>query len=56
MTSNPTALHPDSTVAEAIDHMVTGKYGCIPVVDGEKRLVGIVTETDVLKLVARHLY
>ncbi|MBA3460106.1 MAG: CBS domain-containing protein, partial [Deltaproteobacteria bacterium] len=34
-----------------LDH----KYGCLPVVDGERRLVGIVTERDYLRFAIKML-
>ena len=42
---------PDTPVVEAARLMVERRIGCLPVVDGTK-LVGIVTETDLVRLVA----
>ncbi len=42
---------PDTPVAEAGRFMIERKIGCLPVVDGGK-LVGLVTETDFVRLVA----
>lgn len=42
---------PDMTAAEAARLMIDRKVGCLPVVEGEK-LVGIVTETDFVRLLA----
>lgn len=42
---------PDTTVADAARLMIERKVGCLPVVEGEK-LVGIVTETDLVRLIA----
>lgn len=55
MTQNPVRLRPEDSLARAVEIMARNKYGCIPVVDGEDRPVGIVTETDVLKYAARYL-
>ena len=44
-------VSPQVSVQEAAGLMVEKQIGCLPVVDEEK-LVGIVTETDILKLVA----
>ncbi len=33
----------------AIEMMVASKYSCLPVVDAEKKLVGFITESDLLK-------
>lgn len=53
MTPDPHTLGPEDSVAQAVGVMAMHKYGCIPVVDAEKKIVGIVTETDILKFVAR---
>ncbi len=42
------AVHPESTVAEAIRLMLTRRVGAVAVVDA-KRVVGIFTERDVLR-------
>lgn len=42
---------PDTPVAEAGRFMMERKIGCLPVVEGGK-LVGLVTETDFVRLVA----
>jgi len=42
---------PDTPVAEAARVMVERRIGCLPVLDGGK-LVGIVTETDFVRLIA----
>ena len=39
---------PDADLSEAVDLMVTRKYGCLPVVEGG-RLLGLLTETDCLR-------
>ena len=43
-------IAPEATVQEAARLMMEQKIGCLPVLEGTK-LVGIVTETDMLKLV-----
>ncbi|MBI3307372.1 MAG: CBS domain-containing protein [Candidatus Omnitrophica bacterium] len=55
MTSNPATLTPDNMVAEAVNLMAAGRYGCIPIVDVNKKIVGIVTETNILKYLAKLL-
>ncbi len=42
MTKEVFTLSQDDTLGKAITSMVTHKYGCIPVVDNEKHLLGIV--------------
>jgi CBS domain-containing protein len=51
MTDPPITIAPHATVQEAARLMMEKKIGCLPVLEGPK-LVGIVTETDMLKLVA----
>ena len=46
---------PDDPAAQAARRILTGKYGCLPVVDGDGVLVGIVTEADFVQFAARYL-
>lgn len=55
MTPNPLTLGPEDSVARAVELMAELKYGCIPIVDRDKKLLGIVTQIDVLKFIARAL-
>ena len=48
-------VSPDLGVAQAASILLENKYGCLPVVDGEGVLVGIVTEADFLRLTVRLL-
>ena len=50
MKSPPITIAPHASVKDAARLMMEEKIGCLPVLDGAK-LVGIVTETDRLKLV-----
>lgn len=49
MTSNPTTIGPDATVAEAMQQMLEKKISGIPVLDQAGMLLGIVTEGDVMR-------
>jgi CBS domain-containing protein len=42
-------IRPDASLAEAADLMCRYGLGCLPVVDGAGRLVGLVTERDLLR-------
>lgn len=53
MSSPVERVKPDTSLARALRLMVRKKYGCLPVVDERRRLVGIVTETDATRLAAR---
>ncbi|NLY55816.1 MAG: CBS domain-containing protein [Firmicutes bacterium] len=48
MQTFPAKVHYDATVAEARDLMLESKFGRILVVDREDRLMGILTDSDVL--------
>ncbi len=55
MTKNPFSLTPNNTAADALLAMVDKKFGCIPIVDQFKTLVGIVTQVDMLRIAAQIL-
>ena len=40
---------PETSLKEAIEVMLTNKYGALPVIDKEHNLIGMVTEADLLK-------
>ncbi|MEW9124072.1 MAG: CBS domain-containing protein [Thermotaleaceae bacterium] len=48
MTKDFHAVDEDSSVHEAIERLLDSDINCLPVVDGEESLKGIVTETDLL--------
>ena len=52
MTKEPVAILPDSTIGEAADIMLKHRVSGLPVVDGEGVLVGIITESDIFRMVA----
>ncbi len=54
MSENLTTISPDALVEDAASLLVVRKIGCLPVVDGD-RLVGIVTETDLLAVLVELL-
>ncbi len=49
MTTKPVSVELEDDLAEAIELLIEGKVGGIPVVDEEQSLVGIVTYVDVLR-------
>jgi len=55
MTRGVETLKPKSAVREAIHKMLDNKFGCMPVVEDGGRLVGIITETDIIRLAGRLL-
>ncbi len=55
MTRDPQTCSPDTPVADAARLMYENKFGCLPVVDDDGNLVGIVTENDMLGYLVSHL-
>lgn len=55
MTHEPETLGPDRPLAEAAERMARHRIGCLPIVNAEGRLVGLLSETDVLWAVAERL-
>lgn len=49
MTTKPVFVAPDDDLADAVELLIEGKIGGIPVVDEDEGLVGIVTYVDVLR-------
>lgn len=41
-------VNPETTIEQVVNTMIANKVGCLPVVDEEKRIVGIITERDIL--------
>jgi acetoin utilization protein AcuB len=52
MTRNVVVGSPDMTVAEGARLLVKHRVGCLPIVDSERKLAGLVTTTDFLILLA----
>jgi CBS domain-containing membrane protein len=48
-------VSPDLRAAQAARILLENKYGCLPVVDADSILIGIVTEADFLRLTVRLL-
>jgi CBS domain-containing protein len=53
MTPKPTTISQEATVGEAAQIMLEHKISGLPVVDGVGKLVGIITESDIFRLVVR---
>lgn len=52
MTREPEALAPDDRICFAVNRMNSAGYRTIPLVDGQRRPIGIVTVNDVVKWLA----
>ena len=52
MTDNPLTIYQADTVGHAAEIMLEEKIGGLPVVDANKKLLGIITESDIFRLIA----
>jgi len=55
MTRNLITVSPDTPIAEAASFLLKHKIGCLPVVDKEGSAVGIVTDADFLRYLAKEI-
>lgn len=53
MTPDPVVISQDVTVGEAAQLMLLQRIGGLPVMDAESVLIGIITESDIFRLVVR---
>jgi len=53
MTRNPLTVSQDATIGEAAQMMLDHKISGLPVVDADGRMVGIITESDIFRIVVR---
>ncbi len=53
MTPNPITILQSGTVAQVVEIMAREKFGCVPVVTSEGRLVGVITQIDILKWLSK---
>ena len=51
MTKDPFTLKAHNTLKDALEVMVRGGFGCIPIVDDDRRIIGIITQTDIIRTV-----
>ncbi|MBW2270382.1 MAG: CBS domain-containing protein [Deltaproteobacteria bacterium] len=56
MTPAPETVAEDAPLSEAAQRMATLRIGCLPVVDTDGHLVGMLSETDVLHALATALW
>lgn len=53
MTAAPLTVSPNDTVGQAAEIMLQHRIGGLPVLDSHGALVGLITESDIFKLVVR---
>ncbi|MBW6451112.1 MAG: CBS domain-containing protein [DPANN group archaeon] len=51
MTSKLFSVGPDEKISDVADKMYSNRIGRVPVIDSDDNLVGIITETDITKIV-----
>lgn len=54
MVLDPHTLKPENTLEEGMQAMITFKFGCIPIVDGGNRPVGIITRDSVIDFLLKY--
>ncbi len=53
MQKDPFTMGPEDSVGEAVKNMANKKLGCIPIVDPQHTICGILTNQDIIKFLAR---
>jgi len=53
MTERPTAVGPDATLEEVARTLVAGRFGGVPVVNSQDRVLGFVSEAEVVAALLR---
>jgi CBS domain-containing protein len=53
MSPNPLTISPSATIEDAADIMLQNKVSGLPVVDDKGNIVGIITESDIFRLVVK---
>jgi CBS domain-containing protein len=56
MSTPPITISPDAEIEQAARLLAEKRIGCLPVIDEEGKLVGLLTETDVLRYIAGSWY
>jgi len=55
MSRDVETVSPRTSVREVVEKLLDHKFGCLPVVDDDARLVGIITDSDLVRLAGRLL-
>ena len=51
MTPKPSTVHKDTIIGQAVLLMLENKFSSLPVTDKDDKLVGIITETDIFRMI-----
>jgi CBS-domain-containing membrane protein len=52
MQKSPFTLAPEASLAEALLHMANKNLSCIPIVDAQKKILGVLTQREIIKFFA----
>ncbi len=55
MTVDVWTVHPDMLASKAGELLLDNRFGCLPVIDAEQRLIGVLTEADFLRFAIKAL-
>ncbi len=55
MTHEIVTVRKETALSEAVEQIITRRINCLPVVDDKNRVCGIVTSTDLLQVLQKHL-
>lgn len=53
MTENPVTIYQTATIGNAAELMLDNKVGGLPVIDANDELVGLLTESDIFRLIVK---
>jgi CBS domain-containing protein len=54
MTTNPITVSSEATISVAAQIMLANRVSGLPVLDASEKVVGIITESDIFRLVVTH--
>jgi acetoin utilization protein AcuB len=54
MSADPLTIHPAQTIGDAAEIMLEKRVSGLPVVDDDGAICGIITESDIFRMVVRH--
>ena len=54
MTADPVTIHPAQSIGETAEIMLEKRVSGLPVVDDDGAICGIITESDIFRMVVRH--
>ncbi len=56
MNSRPRYINPETSVDGVLERLLNAIEGCLPVVDKDQKLLGIITESDVMRIIKMPLH